>query len=262
MKKLLIAVVGCALAVAVDAQTLQGPVVQKTPQARKVTPGRMKHIGGFLIKPGSQKGVFAFMNAQKRVDAKVIDAVAEKVRQFIRIATAVAEVKEVAFADMGAALDATKSRAGLIVVDDPKLPMLLVAPEGRWAYVNVAALAADGAEKAKVEKRLTQELWRGFCYVGGCSPSESVGCAMNPVFSVGGLDAMPWDMISMEPLSQLYAHFKRMGITPAEMHTYREACAEGWAPAPTNEFQKAIWDKAHELPKKPLKIEFDKKKGE
>ena len=27
--------------------------------------------------------------------------------------------------------------------------------------------------------------------------------------------------------------------------TYRQACIEGWAPAPTNDVQKAIWEKVH-----------------
>ena len=43
--------------------------------------------------------------------------------------------------------------------------------------------------------------------------------------------------------------------------TYKEACEEGWAPAPTNEIQKAIWDKVRATPKNPMKIEFDPKKG-
>ena len=33
------------------------------------------------------------------------------------------------------------------------------------------------------------------------------------------------------------------------------------APAPTNEFQKAVWDKVHAIPQNPMKIEFDPKKG-
>ena len=33
-----------------------------------------------------------------------------------------------------------------------------------------------------------------------------------------------------------------MGITPYRRTTYREACQEGWAPQPTNDVQKAIWE--------------------
>ena len=33
------------------------------------------------------------------------------------------------------------------------------------------------------------------------------------------------------------------GITPIYRTTYRQACIEGWAPAPTNDFQKAIFER-------------------
>ena len=36
--------------------------------------------------------------------------------------------------------------------------------------------------------------------------------------------------------------------------------APGWAPQPTNEVQRAIWDKVHAIPDKPLTIEFNPKK--
>ena len=51
------------------------------------------------------------------------------------------------------------------------------------------------------------------------------------------------------------------GVTPLRRTIYRRACQEGWAPAPTNDVQKAIWDKVHAIPKTPMKIEFDPKKG-
>ena len=43
--------------------------------------------------------------------------------------------------------------------------------------------------------------------------------------------------------------------------TYRQACQEGWAPAPKNDEQKAIWNQVHAIPDKPIKIEFDPKRG-
>ena len=46
------------------------------------------------------------------------------------------------------------------------------------------------------------------------------------------------------------------------MSTYKKACQEGWVSAPTNDIQKAIWDKVHAAPKNPMKIEFDSKKGD
>ena len=38
-------------------------------------------------------------------------------------------------------------------------------------------------------------------------------------------------------------------------------CQEGWAPPPTNEYQRAIWNDVHKIPEKPMKIDFDPAKG-
>ena len=51
------------------------------------------------------------------------------------------------------------------------------------------------------------------------------------------------------------------GVTPGNIETYETACCQGWAPTPTNDLQKAIWDKVHAIPATPMKIEFDPKKG-
>ena len=50
----------------------------------------------------------------------------------------------------------------------------------------------------------------------------------------------------------------RAGVTPWKVTTYKRACEEGWAPAPTNEYQQAIWDKVHAVPTEPLKIKYQK----
>ena len=53
----------------------------------------------------------------------------------------------------------------------------------------------------------------------------------------------------------------KRGVYPKRYVTYRAACIRGWAPAPTNAAQKAVWDKVRAIPKNPMKIEFDPKKG-
>ena len=50
------------------------------------------------------------------------------------------------------------------------------------------------------------------------------------------------------------------GMTPLTIASYRTACRNGWAPAPTNDIQKAIWDEIHAMPTEPLKIKPETKK--
>ena len=49
------------------------------------------------------------------------------------------------------------------------------------------------------------------------------------------------------------------GVAPAKLVPYQIACREGWAPPPTNDVQKAVWEKVHSIPDKPLTIEYDPK---
>ena len=50
------------------------------------------------------------------------------------------------------------------------------------------------------------------------------------------------------------------GLAPEILANYYEACERGWALAPTNAAQKAIWKKVHQIPDKPITIEYDPKK--
>jgi hypothetical protein len=56
---------------------------------------------------------------------------------------------------------------------------------------------------------------------------------------------------------------KPLGVLPAQRATDMKACQEGWAPAPTNDVQKAIWEKVKaeksEKPSKPIKVNYDPK---
>ena len=49
-----------------------------------------------------------------------------------------------------------------------------------------------------------------------------------------------------------------MGFAPYRRTTYKRACKEGWAPAPTNDFQRAVWEKIKaeqgEKPTNPIRI--------
>lgn len=46
-----------------------------------------------------------------------------------------------------------------------------------------------------------------------------------------------------QSMGAVLSNAKEKGIAQVRRTTYRKACEEGWAPAPTNEFQKAIWEK-------------------
>ena len=84
---------------------------------------------------------------------------------------------------------------------------------------------------------------------------------MQTVLKSTDLDKLLTDGFTFDMASSINENLQAMGIFPMRKITYVKACQEGWAPAPTNEYQKAIWDRVHSAPKNPMKIEFDPKKG-
>ena len=97
--------------------------------------------------------------------------------------------------------------------------------------------------------------------VAGSPNTEWPQCLLGSICSLSDLDNIQSEAVSPEPASKIQKHLLRLGIKPFKRVTYKQACREGWAPPPANEFQKAIWDEIHKLPSNPIKIEFDPSKG-
>ena len=84
---------------------------------------------------------------------------------------------------------------------------------------------------------------------------------LSPLYSVKDLDNMKMTGIGPGQCNAIYESMALLGVQAARPVVYSVACRQGWAPAPTNAIQKAIWDKVHAVPATPMKIEFDPKKG-
>ena len=147
--------------------------------------------------------------------------------------------------------------ASLFLVDDPALPPMLVAPESRWTMVNMAPLKV--ADKSLFENRVKRQLSRGFAFLCGGGDSQFNGSLMS-VVKAEQLDKQEDHRLPVDVIGRFWGMMKEFGVTPAIYGDYEIACQEGWAPQPTNEYQKAIWEKVHAPPTKPLKITYDKDK--
>ena len=150
----------------------------------------------------------------------------------------------------------------VVVVDDETTPAMLVAPEDHWGVVNVAKLVDDlPTEKAKtrfIGSRTTKEAIRAFSLLCGGGSSQFPGNMMNAT-SLRKLDTTV-DSIPVDMVGYYQEYLKTLGVTVRATTNYKTACREGWAPAPTNDVQKAIWDKVHAMPSEPLKIKPEEKK--
>ena len=59
------------------------------------------------------------------------------------------------------------------------------------------------------------------------------------------LCAISAKLMTQEGLALVAAAMAKHHMEPVRRATYRRAVEEGWAPPPTNDYQKAIWDAAH-----------------
>ena len=133
---------------------------------------------------------------------------------------------------------------------------LLVSPDECWACVSVAALG-----DANVPARLQKETMRALTFLCGGTASGYPNPMTYPVTDVRQLDLVDSPDLPIDVIQRMQTYLERLGVTPYKQATYRTACKQGWAPPPTNDVQKAIWDKVRQLPANPIKIEYDPARG-
>ena len=139
-----------------------------------------------------------------------------------------------------AALAKTNVAAVVAIVSDKSRPHLLVAPEDRWAALNVARVLGAGGGAQVRDARLRKSVWRAVGFMMGAGNSGTPQCPFRPVLAVEELDA--GFQLAPAAIAAMGVYARAAGVAQIRQTTYRKACEEGWAPAPTNDFQRAVWD--------------------
>lgn len=223
---------------------------------RKSKKNRGLATGGFLEVETSGK-VFAIANDQNVVDESVVKNMAALVKSQFGFCVQLGDCE--AYGPIG-----TNMFARVSLVAKADAPALLCAPEEGWAQVNVAALKKDNPSDETLKSRVAKEMWRGFGYAVGCGNSVAQPCIMSEVADLAALDSLT-NVVGPEPNGKIGTTARQRGARIVRYTSYRRACEEGWAPAPTNDVQKAIYEQIKaehsKEPTKGLKIEFDPKKG-
>lgn len=206
----------------------------------------MKKTGGFVIR--KSEGVISFINCQSKISDGEIQKRVDRIQFVLKYPC---EIKQGNWKFGDKKPDGSK--IAVFIVNDQNLPMSLVAVEAGWGVINTFSLA-NGTQFSK-------ELTRVFCLTAGGANSPVKTSPMQTVLKSTDLDKLLTDGFTFDMASSINENLQAMGMFPMRKITYVKACHEGWAPTPTNEYQKAIWDKVHAAPKNPMKIEFDPKKG-
>ena len=232
---------GLAFADEVKPVAAEKPALSEAERAER----RYRNTGGIVCKNSENPGMFAFVNAGTDVGFSVYSNVVQELEWIFRIRLVHMSAKErVSPSNVRDALKATKANAALFITDDPgNAEAILIAPESRWGILNLAALRLDAPAREVYEKRIRREVWRAFAMTAGSPHTEMEHCLLNPIFSARQLDDFDGNTIGPEPYLRIGKTLEKMGIRQYYRSTYKSACRQGWAPPPTNDVQKAIWDK-------------------
>ena len=221
-----------------------------------------ERTGGLIQHPGTGKVVVA--NVQKRVGQDVIRSAAAVVTKEFRVAVEHDSQSGFSISSARAYVKETGASAMVFVVDDPQLPFSLIAPEANWGCVNVAAIASDSPAPETLKARYKKMFMRTASALLGAGASSYKVSVMQSVSSLEDLDNINGIGLDPQALMAIMQRLPKLGITPPRMVPYVKACREGWAPAPTNEVQKAIWEKVkadkERGPTNPITIQPPKKK--
>ncbi len=254
-----LAVFAATAAVAETAETKTVERGHKMPAP--VVEMNMRRHGGFLERPGSFEGKFVIIDERTSPDTEQLFKAVETVVKQQRYNFVVLAGKEKGEKCLKKKLAALGANVGVFVVEDDVAPSLVIAPEEGWAVVNVKPLV-KGVEKSRLAPaRIRKEVLRAIGFVAG-------GMSTRYATSLAGAVTKPDDLdkydlqLPLDVIGSFKDNLAAFGVTPYQRTTYREACKQGWAPAPTNDYQKVVWTEYHTKPTEPMKIKFDPKKGE
>lgn len=256
MKTIVILAVSAMTFVSIAAEASQTDKTTDRAPTSHSTKSR-KHLGGFIPRPIEGKAV-RFANAQNLVSDEILSATAAEMSHSMRLNIAVSPLKSDT-ATPASLLD--KDTAAVVIIKasgDSSSSAMIVAPEDAWAILDVSALAKDKPNSKLLSERIRKELWRTTSIMLGASDSTYQPCLLSPVHSLADLDALRAKQICPEPLGAIQANAEALGCGVPVYTSYRQACLEGWAPAPTNDIQRAIYEQIKaeqsEKPSNPIRI--------
>lgn len=202
---------------------------------------RAMHItGGFVERPAI--GKISVVDMQMRIPAeqtkKCIDAFAWMLRVRFEYTTS-----QTTALDICSAKPPEGAQFAIFLIDDDRFPMSLIALESGWCAVNTRMLVSA--------RRFDTEFHRvaAVALAGGMGIFKQT--IMQSVRSPTDLDALEGEALSIETMNAIVRNLANAGVSPKRTASYRTACKEGWAPAPTNEVQRVIFER----------IKADKERG-
>ena len=227
---------------------------EKVARRKAASEKRIAMNGGWVEKAPEGKTI-RIVNAQSQIKPNAIENAAESIKRNLMFSV------EIVRGERGNQYRPTDSSPVVLTLSEGgEDATLLIAPEQLWGIINVGALAKDKPSQEVLSNRTQKEIWRALAMLMGASNSMAQPCLMRQINSLEDLDGVQLLSPSPEPFNFMITTAKKLGIGRSYRTSYKRACEEGWAPQPTNDVQRTIWNQVHQIPDKPITIEFDPKK--
>lgn len=203
----------------------------------------LKKTGGFLQLPS--EGPLAMLVDARGRERATLDEVARLYTLGTKLEIDVAKEPRGTASPLATArakMAAAKPLLLVMVVEgEAELPALSVFPEERIGIVNADRLKG-GDDPTLPELRVSKEVWRAMGFIGGIGFSQAENDMMQPYYTLKEIDENDYPFIQPMNMLKMQKFWKRFGVKKAQKVPYRKAVLEGWAPTPTNNYQRAIWD--------------------
>ena len=212
---------------------------QRAEYQAKAKARALVRLGGIVRDMSVQTGKMIVVNAQDAVPDSDFEKPITALAKFLRVKIDMVKgpTPSLPF-DSKTFLAGQNANAAVFVVASDTLPAFFVVPEDRWAVVNVSKLGSDN-----LSVRAQKEVLRGFAFICGGAATSFRQTLVSPITSPADLDQVLDAQLPIDSLNAIAKYLPGIGMTPYREASYRQACRDGWAPPPTNDVQKAIWEK-------------------
>lgn len=152
------------------------------------------------------------------------------------------------------------ANVAVFIIDDTRLPLALSCPEERWSMLNAAKASADAPCDEKFKRRMSILFERQCCRALGSDEGSGTETCFHAVLKLSDIDNIKSTDLTLNAMTSIADTMPLRGMEPIDWGTYRDACEAGRAHAPTNEIQRKVWNQVHQIPDKPITIEYDPKR--
>lgn len=195
--------------------------------------------GGEMAQPGTPKGTVRYINLQKKVPSAMLIPALNYFNSFLPY--------DIALVD-----NDCEATLKIKIIDDANAPLVLVAPEDHWAQINVARLDDGQVSQKILASRIRKHMLRAFAFLAGGSQNEA------PLFTAlrtpKQLDYAKETGFPIDVIMRTLRYLGAMGLKPTERTSYRAVLEDGYDVAPTNDYQKAIYESVKKTVKLTKKL--------